>query len=86
MNLTQLMTTQAHVVNNHFMAQANQGDRPHQTGSTPVSRIRYFIGSNPPTFQGTKRDDYPQGVIDEVFIVVDVMDVTPREKAEFVAY
>ena len=28
MNLTQHMTVQAHVVNNHFVAQENQGDRP----------------------------------------------------------
>ena len=28
MNVTQLMTAQAQVVNNHFVAQANLGDRP----------------------------------------------------------
>ena len=28
MNMNQLMTAQAHVVNNHFVAQENQGDRP----------------------------------------------------------
>ena len=27
-NLTQLMMTQAYIVNNHFVGQANQGDRP----------------------------------------------------------
>ena len=37
---------------------------------------------NPPTFHGTKVDEYPQGFIDEVFNVVDVMCVNASEKAE----
>ncbi|XP_069147061.1 uncharacterized protein [Solanum lycopersicum] len=41
---------------------------------------------NPPTFHGTKVDEDPQGFIDEVFKVVYVMGVTPREKAELAAY
>ena len=28
---------------------------------------------NPPTFHGTKVDEYPQGFIDEVFKVADAM-------------
>ena len=40
MNLTQLMTAQAHVVNNHFVAHTNRLDRPQQNSSTPTSRIQ----------------------------------------------
>ena len=41
---------------------------------------------NPPTFHGTKVVEDPNGFIDEVFKVVYVMGVTPREKAELAAY
>ena len=41
---------------------------------------------NPPTFYGTKVDEDPQGFIDELFKMVDVMGVTPREKAELATY
>ena len=64
MNLIQLMTTQAHVVNNHFVAQANQGVGPQPNASTPASRIQDFMKMNPPSFDGTKVDEDPQGFID----------------------
>ena len=38
-NLTQLMTAQAHVVNNHIVAQANQGFGTQPNASTLSSRI-----------------------------------------------
>ena len=57
MNLTQLMTAQSHVVNNHLVGQANQGDRPQPNVSTPASRIRDFMMMNPPNFHGTKVDE-----------------------------
>ena len=41
---------------------------------------------NPHTFHGTKVCEYPQGLIDEVFKVVDAMGVTRREKTELAAY
>ena len=82
MNLTQLMTDQDHVVNNHFVGQANQGDIPELNASTPASRIWDFMRMNPPTFHGNNVDEGPQGFIDEVFKVVDDMGVTPRKKAE----
>ena len=86
MNLTQLMMAQAHVFNNNFVSQANQGFGPQPYANTPASRIRDFIRTNPPTFHGTKFEDYPQGFIDEFFKVVDAIGVTPREKAELDAY
>ena len=86
MNLTQLMTAQAQVVNNHFVAQANQGFESQPNVSTPASRIRDFMRMNPPTIYGTKVEEDPQGFIDEVSKVVDSMGVTSREKAEFAAY
>ena len=57
MNLTQLMASQAHVVNNHFVAQSNQGVGPQPNASTPASRIWDFIRMNPPTFHSTKMDE-----------------------------
>ena len=39
-----------------------------------------------PTFHGTKVDKNPQIFIDDIFEVVDSMDVTPRERAEIDAY
>ena len=41
---------------------------------------------NSPNFHETKVDEDPQGFIDEVFKVVDVMGVSPREKVELAAY
>ena len=56
MNFTQLMTAQAHVVNNNFVAQDNQRYSPQPNFCTPASRIRNFIRMNPPTFHGTNVD------------------------------
>lgn len=61
------MTAQDHVVNNHVVSQANQGGGPQPNESTPTSRILYFIKMNPHTFHGTKVDEDPQRLIDEVF-------------------
>ena len=41
---------------------------------------------NPIIFLGTKVAEDPQGFIDEVFKVVDAMDVTPRYKSDLAAY
>ena len=45
---------------------------------TTASRIRDFIRINPPTFFGSKVEEEPQGFIDEVFKVVDVMGVSSQ--------
>lgn len=82
MNFTQLMTAQAHVFNNHFVARANQGGGPQRNASTPASKIFYFMRMNPTTFDGTKVHEDPQSFIHEGFKVVDAMGVTLREKAE----
>ena len=84
--LTHLMMTQAHVVTNHVVAQANLGFGPQSNYSTPTSRIWDFMRMNSPTFHGIKVDDDPQGFIDEVLKMVDVMGVIPREKVELPAY
>ena len=39
-----------------------------------------------PTFYKSKVDEDPQGLIDEVFKVLDAMDVSSQEKAELAAY
>ena len=79
------MRAQAHVLKNHFFGQDNQGDRQEPNACTPAI-IWDFMRMNPPTFHGTKVNEDPQGFIDEVFKVVDVMGVTPREKAVLAAY
>ena len=80
------MAAQAHVVNNQFVAQANQGGGPQLYSSTLTSRNCDFMRMNRPTFYVTKVDEDPQGFIDEVFKVVDSIGVTPREKAKLAAY
>ena len=50
MNFTQLMTIEAHVVKNHFVAQANQGGLPKNNASTLAFRIRDFMRMNLPIF------------------------------------
>ena len=80
------MTAQTQVVTNHFFAQVNQRGGPQPNVSTPTSRIWDFMRMNPPTFHGTKVDEDPQSFIDEIFKVVDSMNVTPRQRAELAAY
>ena len=41
---------------------------------------------NTPIFHGTKVDKDTQGLINEVFKVMDAIGVTPREKADRTAY
>ena len=85
-NFIQVMTAQFHVINNYFISQANKGYRPQQDASTPASRIRDFMRMKPTTFHGTKVDEDPQCLIDEVFNVVDAMGVTPKKKAYIAFY
>ena len=80
------MIVQAHVVENHFVAQGNQGVEPQPNASSPTSRIPDFLRMNPPTFHGIKVDEDPQGFEDEVFKVVDTMGVTPRMKVKLAAF
>ncbi|TMW93701.1 hypothetical protein EJD97_011276 [Solanum chilense] len=86
MNLTQLVKAKDHVVNNHFVAQTNQGVGTQPNASTPASRIWYFMSMKSSTFRGTMVDEYPQVFIDEVLKVVDSMGVSPMEKAELASY
>ena len=78
------MKTQA--VINHVITQANLGGWSQPNSNTPTSRIWDFMRMNSPNFHETKVDEDPQGFIDEVFKVVDVMGVSPREKVELAAY
>ncbi|KAK4707442.1 hypothetical protein R3W88_032989 [Solanum pinnatisectum] len=81
---TQAVTTQDQALT----AQVNQEVEPqvNPNASTPTSRIRDFTRMNRPTFHGSKVDEDPQGFIDEVFKVVDAMEVSSREKMELTAY
>ena len=47
--------------------------------TTVAPRINDFTRTNPPTLFGSKVEEDPQGFIDEVFKVVDVMGVTSQE-------
>ena len=66
MNLTQLITAQAHVVNNYFVTPANQRVGPHSNASNLSSRIWDFMRINPSSFHVTKVDEDPQGFIHNV--------------------
>ena len=70
---------------------ANQAQRENAPPPPPRvpnegSRIREFMGMNPPEFHGAKVDEDPQEFIDESNRIVTVMRATPIEKAELVAY
>ena len=53
---------------------------------TTASRIRDFTRMNPPTFLCSRVEEDPQVFIQNVFKVLDVMDVSPQYKAELVVY
>ena len=53
---------------------------------TPASRIRDFTRMNPPEYYGSKANEDPQDFIEEIFKIVDIMGVSPTEKAELAAY
>jgi len=53
---------------------------------TTASRVRDFMRMNPPEFYGLKMEEDPQEFIDEVHKMLDIMGVTPVEKAELAAY
>ena len=57
-----------------------------RTLAQPFSRIRDLTKINPTTFYNSKVDEDPQGFIDEVQKVVDVMGVNNCEKADLDAY
>ena len=54
--------------------------------STMTSRLRDFVGMNPPIYLGSKVGEDPQEFIDEVYKIVHAMGVTSREKAKFASY
>ena len=54
--------------------------------NTTTLRIRDFTRMNPPTFFGPKVQEDPQGFIDEVFKVLDIVGVSFKEKVGLAAY
>lgn len=84
MTQDQVITTKIQAITSH----ANRGVGPqvNAIASTRASRVWYFMRMNPSTFHRNKVDKYPHVLIDEVFKVVDAMEVTSREKVELAAY
>ena len=74
------MITQAHVVSNHLVAQANRGVWPQHNASTLASKICDFLRMNGHTFNGSKVDEDPQIFLYEVFNMLDAMGVIDKEK------
>ena len=71
-----------------MMAQVNTevGPRMNDLESTMTSRLRDFVGMNPPTFLDTKVGEDPQAFVDEVYKIVHSMGVTSRKKEELAPY
>ena len=51
-----------------------------------ASRLRDFSRINPPTYYGSKVDEDPQELIDEVYKILYSMGVSSSEKVELVTY
>ena len=68
--------------------QANWDVAPclHQQVTTMASRLRDFTRMNPPTFYGSKVNQDPQELLDEVYKVLYAMGVTSSKKDELASY
>lgn len=51
-----------------------------------ASRPRDFTRMNPPTLYGSKVDEEPQNIIDEVYNILYAMRMSTSEKTEFATY
>ena len=60
-----------------------RGDR-HEGADT--SRIREFLGMNPPSFMGSSTTEDPEDFIEELKKIFDVMHVADTERVELAAY
>src|SRR5688572_7694477 len=54
--------------------------------TTPASRVRDFMRMNPPVFFGSKVEEDPQEFVDQLLKILNIMGVTPIEKAELATY
>ena len=50
------------------------------------TRVGMFFRTNPPNFYGSKINQDPNNIIDEVYKVIEIMGVSSIEKAELAAY
>ncbi|XP_069154399.1 uncharacterized protein [Solanum lycopersicum] len=51
-----------------------------------ASRLRDFTRMNPPTFYGSKVEEYPQEFIDEIYMILYAMVLTNNKKVELCTY
>lgn len=66
-----------------MIAEVNQVIGPHvpHYASTMAYRLRDITRMNPPTFYGSRADEYPNDFLDEVYKILFSMGVTMGEKS-----
>ena len=59
---------------------------PNSIGGMSDFKVRKFLRMNPPEYSGSKVEEDPNGLIDEVYKTLAIMGLSSREKAELAAY
>ena len=85
------ITTQAQAATTQSQAMKAQANlevipRAHQKVATTASCLKHFTRMNPPTFNGSNVEEYPQEFIDEIYKILYAMGLSTNEKVKFVPY
>ncbi|WMV07965.1 hypothetical protein MTR67_001350, partial [Solanum verrucosum] len=61
-------------------------DEQQELEGADISRIREFLGTNPPSFMGSSTTEDPEDFIEELKKIFDVMHVADTERVELATY